>query len=143
MRHCRQADSKAIARIVKNLAAVHSSSTTRILLEVPQPNSLNGKHSWYQTGFSYGVWQGALAAYGFEVGAPCILSGSCAPRAFSWGHVRCAHAMPCLRAAEPAEIWQARRMPALLKMGAQLRCSGGGDECVHRCPSRCGNPTCS
>ena len=52
---------------MKGLAAVHSSSTTRILLEVPQPNSLNGKHSWYQTGFSYGVWQGALAAHGFEV----------------------------------------------------------------------------
>ena len=65
---CRQADSKAIARIVKDLAAVHSSSSTRILLEIPQPNSLNGKHSWYQTGFSYGVWQGALASHGFEVG---------------------------------------------------------------------------
>ena len=63
----RQADSKAIARIVRELAAVHSSNTTRILLEIPQPNSMNGKQSWYQTGFSYGVWQGALASHGFEV----------------------------------------------------------------------------
>ena len=67
---CRQADSKAIARIVRELAAVHSSDTTRILLEIPQPNSMNGKQSWYQTGFSYGVWHGALASHGFEVCAP-------------------------------------------------------------------------
>ena len=53
---------------MKDLAAVHSSSSTRILLEIPQPNSLNGKQSWYQTGFAYGVWQGALASHGFEVG---------------------------------------------------------------------------
>lgn len=46
---------------------MHSSARTRILLEVPQPNSLNGKQSWYQTGFAYGVWQGALASHGFEV----------------------------------------------------------------------------
>jgi hypothetical protein len=52
---------------VKDLAAVHSSSSTRILLEIPQPNALNGKQSWYQTGFSYGVWHGALASHGFEV----------------------------------------------------------------------------
>ena len=38
-----------------------------MVMEYPQPNSLNGKQSWYACGYSYGVWHGALACHGIQV----------------------------------------------------------------------------
>jgi hypothetical protein len=69
----RQPDSKAIASLIKDIAAEHGGDSwglPRVVLEVPQPNTLNGKHSWYSSGFAYGVWHGALASQGFEARCP-------------------------------------------------------------------------
>lgn len=66
----RQADSTAIASIVRHLAEERSEDggpPPRVVLEMPQPNRLNGKWSWYACGHSYGVWHGALASHGFKV----------------------------------------------------------------------------
>lgn len=66
----RQADSTAIASIVRNLAAERCSNDSqdaRVVLEMPQPNRLNGKWSWYACGHSFGVWHGALTSQGFKV----------------------------------------------------------------------------
>ncbi|BDA48572.1 Holliday junction resolvase MOC1, chloroplastic [Coccomyxa sp. Obi] len=66
----RQADSTAIASIVRSLAAERCSSDSqdaRVVLEMPQPNRLNGKWSWYACGHSFGVWHGALTSQGFKV----------------------------------------------------------------------------
>ncbi len=106
---CRQADSTAIASIVRQLAEERSNASgppPRVVLEMPQPNRLNGKWSWYACGHSYGVWHGALASQGFKVrgtsinaadgwhasaycfwinhllGSPCCASG--APAAHAW-----------------------------------------------------------
>ena len=32
-------------------------------------NSLNGKHSWWSTGFAYGVWTGVMRALDIEIQA--------------------------------------------------------------------------
>ncbi len=45
---------------------------------VQVPNALNGKFSWYSSGYSYGVWNGIVAAYAMPV--QVILSVSCSPQ---------------------------------------------------------------
>ena len=66
---CRQADSRAVAGIIAGLAAQHSAAGTRVVLEQPRFNPTNGMFSAYSTGYSYGVWHGALACHGFLVRA--------------------------------------------------------------------------
>jgi hypothetical protein len=39
----------------------------RAVLEEPVCNSLNGKHSWWSTGFAYGVWTGVMRALGIDI----------------------------------------------------------------------------
>lgn len=68
--HRRQADAEGIAKLMTSLVpAVRGGSNpvVRTILEQPVPNSLNGKHSWWSTGFSYGVWNGVLQSLGLPV----------------------------------------------------------------------------
>ena len=41
----------------------------RAVLEEPVCNSLNGKHSWWSTGFAYGVWTGVMRALDIDIQA--------------------------------------------------------------------------
>ena len=44
----------------------------RAVLEEPVCNSLNGKHSWWSTGFAYGVWSGVMRALDIEIQADAM-----------------------------------------------------------------------
>ena len=47
----------------------------RAVLEEPVCNSLNGKHSWWSTGFAYGVWNGVMRALGIDIQVTTCGSG--------------------------------------------------------------------
>lgn len=65
----RIADNRVIASLVTEIAAEHAgagSALPRVILEMPVLNPLNGKFSWYSSGYAYGVWRGVMASHGLE-----------------------------------------------------------------------------
>jgi len=52
---------------------VLSLAQVRAVLEEPVCNSLNGKHSWWSTGFAYGVWTGVMRALDIDIQVSCML----------------------------------------------------------------------
>jgi len=51
----------------------------RAVLEEPVCNSLNGKHSWWSTGFAYGVWTGVMRALDIDIQASIQIMGGFLP----------------------------------------------------------------
>lgn len=41
-----------------------SSTEVRAILEHPIPNALNGKWSWFSSGYNSGIWKGVLLSHG-------------------------------------------------------------------------------
>ena len=61
---CRQTNSIAAAKIIRDLAAgAHNSAELCAVLEEPVPNPVNGLLSVLGTGFAFGVWKGVLASH--------------------------------------------------------------------------------
>ena len=62
----RRPDPAALAAAVGEAARTARAAglTVEAALERPTPNSLNGKQSWFGSGYAYGLWAGALAAHG-------------------------------------------------------------------------------
>ena len=53
-------------QLVRQLHAGNQSSIHAVM-EVPAPNALNGKQSWYGCGYAYGTCKGILLALGVQV----------------------------------------------------------------------------
>lgn len=64
-----QMDAAAIVALLQGtiLPGLPAGARVRAVLEQPVPNSLNGKQSWWSSGFAYGVWQGVLCSFGIEI----------------------------------------------------------------------------
>ena len=62
----RRPDPAALAAAVGEAARTARAAglTVEAALERPTPNSLNGKQSWFGSGYAYGLWAGALASHG-------------------------------------------------------------------------------
>ncbi len=60
---CRQADPLGIAKLVTSLN-LSPRTEVRAILEHPMPNALNGKWSWFSTGYNSGIWKGVLFSHG-------------------------------------------------------------------------------
>lgn len=72
-RNRRQPDSAEIARLLHELLpSLQDKAAVNVVLEQPVPNALNGKFSWYNSGLSYGVWLGILAAYAMPFQTPKV-----------------------------------------------------------------------
>lgn len=62
----RQPEPGAISELIHSRILQAGVELTAVL-ELPTPNALNGKHSWFGCGFASGLWQGILAANGIKV----------------------------------------------------------------------------
>lgn len=60
---CRQADPLGISKLMTSLN-LSSSTEVRAILEHPIPNALNGKWSWFSSGYNSGIWKGVLLSHG-------------------------------------------------------------------------------
>lgn len=59
----RQADPLGISKLMTSLN-LSSSTEVRAILEHPIPNALNGKWSWFSSGYNSGIWKGVLLSHG-------------------------------------------------------------------------------
>ncbi|KAK9815926.1 hypothetical protein WJX72_012079 [[Myrmecia] bisecta] len=68
----RQANLQEIVKLVSRVAA-EENVCLRAFVEEPQPNPMNGKLSWFGSGYSFGVWRGVLASHGVQIDTVSVL----------------------------------------------------------------------
>eukprot|EP00891_Asterochloris_glomerata_P000150 jgi/Astpho2/150/Aster-x0895 len=59
-----QTDPQQVAVLVQGLLQRFPGAQIRAVLEEPLPGSMNGKFSWYSSGYTAGIWQGVLLSCG-------------------------------------------------------------------------------
>eukprot|EP00803_Ostreobium_quekettii_P001725 evm.model.scf_3074.1 EVM.evm.TU.scf_3074.1 scf_3074:5727-9120(-) len=61
----RRLDAQGVTDLVRELT--HRHATIRAVLESPAVSPLNGKFSWLQAGYAFGIWHGVLSSAGILV----------------------------------------------------------------------------